>query len=226
MNKIRIAIVGLGGWGRNHIRTFANLGECEIGAIYDLSPQAVQAQLRLYPSLRAAGSLDEILDDRTIQAVVVATSARSHYEIAKKVLLAGKDAFIEKPMTLDTGQGEELCRLAGERNLLIQVGHLMLYHPAVDYLKGIIEQGELGDIYYIYCQRLNLGVVRSDENSLWSLAPHDFSLVNYLLGAEPVSLKATGGVLPAKGDRGRDLRDAGLSRQPDRPYPCLVAGPA
>lgn len=193
MNKTCIAIVGLGRWGRNHIRTFANLNDCEVKFLWDLSPQAIAAQLRAWPALRAADSLDQILADPQVQAVVVATSARSHYAIAGAVLQAGKDVFIEKPMTLDVAQGEELCALAERNGRLIQVGHLMLFHPAVTYLKSLIDSGELGEIYYVYCQRLNLGLVRTDENSLWSLAPHDLSLVNYLLSASPVSLKATGG---------------------------------
>lgn len=193
MNRVCIAIVGLGGWGRNHLRTFANLQDCRIKYIYDLSPQAIEAQLSAWPALRAAISLEEILVDPEVRAVVIATSARSHYEIARQALLAGKDVFIEKPMTLEVAESEELCRMAEERGLLIQVGHLMIFHPAVRYLKEIIDRGDLGDLYYIYCQRLNLGVVRSDENALWSLAPHDLSMANFIFGDEPVALKAVGG---------------------------------
>ena len=193
MNKTCIAIIGLGGWGRNHIRTFANLNDCHIKYIYDLSEKAVQVQLAAFPALRAARALDEILEDAAVQAVVIATTARSHYEIARQALLAGKDVFIEKPMTLEVAESEALCALADAGGRLIQVGHLMLFHPAVQHLKEMIDHGELGDIYYLYCQRLNLGIVRSDENALWSLAPHDLSMANYFFGGAPVSLKAMGG---------------------------------
>lgn len=193
MDKIGIAVIGLGGWGRNHIRTFIGLHDCAIHYVHDLSARAVETQLELYPALRAAASLDQILEDPAVRAVIIATTAAAHYDLARRALLAGKDVFIEKPMTLEVSESEELCALAEAGGRLIQVGHLMLFHPAVNYLKEIIDRGELGDIYYIYCQRLNLGVVRSDENALWSLAPHDLSMANYIFGGEPVSLKAVGG---------------------------------
>ncbi|MCL5269049.1 MAG: Gfo/Idh/MocA family oxidoreductase [bacterium] len=200
---VGVAIVGLGNWGRNHVRTLMNLKECRVRWIHDISPQAVEAQLALYPSLAATDSLGLILNDPEVRAVVIASSARSHYEIARAALLAGKDVFIEKPMTLRLTEAEEICRLAREGGRqdgarqdgarIVQVGHLFLHHPSVQYVKKLIEAGELGEVYYIYSQRLNLGVVRNDENSLWSLAPHDISLTDYLLGGEPESLKATGG---------------------------------
>jgi len=193
MDKICIAIVGVGGWGRNHVRTFMNLKECRLKYIYDRSPQTLQGILDLYPSLHAATSFEQILNDDEVQAVVVATNSNSHYAVGKAILEAGKDALIEKPLALQVDEAEELVEIARRTGRLIQVGHLLLFHPAVRCLKDLIDRGELGEVYYVYCQRLNLGIVRKDENSLWSLAPHDISLANHLLGAEPVAVKAAGG---------------------------------
>ncbi|HOE95883.1 MAG TPA: Gfo/Idh/MocA family oxidoreductase [Candidatus Sumerlaeota bacterium] len=193
MTKTPIAIVGLGKWGRNHVRVFAALPDCQVRWLFDLNDRAVAEQLALYPHLRAATSFDQILSDPAVQAIVIATTAGSHYQLAREALLAGKDVFVEKPMTLDLAEGEELCAIAAERGRLIQVGHLLLFHPAVDYIKGLIDRNDLGEIYYIYSQRLNLGVVRNDENALLSLAPHDISLINYLLGAAPIAAQAAGG---------------------------------
>jgi predicted dehydrogenase len=190
---ICLAIVGLGNWGRNHVRTFASLAECRVKHLFDANRQTLDAMLRAYSHLRGAESLEEIWNDPQVQAVVIATTAASHFELAHDALRAGKDVLVEKPMTLRAEDAEELCRIAADNGRILQVGHLLLFHPAVRYLKGLIDGGDLGQVHYIYSQRLNLGVVRSDENSLWSLAPHDISLINYLVGAAPVQVKATGG---------------------------------
>jgi predicted dehydrogenase len=127
-----------------------------------------------------------------VSAVVVATQAPSHFEVAEATLRAGRDVFVEKPLCLSGDQAATLCDLAQRGGRILMVGHLLLYHPAVERLKGLIDDGELGDVLYVYAQRVNLGVVRRDENAWWSLAPHDISVANYLLGASPVAVSATG----------------------------------
>ncbi len=190
---IRVAVVGLGDWGHNHVRTLTGLPDCKVEYIHDQNEAKVRKQLAQKPSLRVADSLDVILDDSAVDAVVVATTAPSHYEVARRVLESGKDVLIEKPMTLEVDHAELLCNLATEKDQLVQVGHLLLFHPAVQRLKRLIDNGDLGEVHYIYSQRLNLGVIRKDENALWSLAPHDFSLINYLFDSVPHSMNASGG---------------------------------
>jgi predicted dehydrogenase len=136
--------------------------------------------------------LQVIFDDSAVSAVVVATHAPSHFEVAEAALRAGRDVFVEKPLCLSSDQAATLCRMAEEGGRILMVGHLLLYHPAVERLKRLIDAGELGAVLYIYAQRVNLGVVRREENAWWSLAPHDISVANYLLGGAPEAVSATG----------------------------------
>ena len=131
-----------------------------------------------------------MLEDAELQAIVIATTAASHYALCKVALLAGKDVYVEKPFVLEVAEAEELIQLASDRGRILMVGHLLEYHPVVNRLKQMIESGELGDIYYIYNQRVNLGTVRGDENSLWNFAPHDISSILYLLGEQPTDVSA------------------------------------
>ena len=146
----------------------------------------------LYPSVAVVAELQVVLDDPSVSAIVVATQAPSHFEVAEAALRAGKDVFVEKPLCLSSDHAASLCALAERHGRILMVGHLLLYHPAVERLKGLIDEGELGDVLYVYAQRVNLGVVRRDENAWWSLAPHDISVANYLLGAFPEAVSATG----------------------------------
>jgi len=134
----------------------------------------------------------EIINDPSIQAVIIATPPASHFELASAALNAGKDVFVEKPLVLDTGKGRELVKLAAQKDKLLMVGHIMEYHPATLKLKEYIQSEKLGRIYYLYSSRVNLGKVRDIENSLWSFAPHDISLIMYLLDSAPVRVTATG----------------------------------
>lgn len=190
---IGVACLGAGAWGRNQIRVFAGLPGCQLKYIVDLSSSALEQMRSLYPQAMPLPDLASAIADPAVAAVVIATSAPTHAAHARDALLAGKDVFIEKPMALDCADGEELVRLAEERGRIIQVGHLLLFHPAVAYLKDLVQRGELGTVHYAYTQRLNLGTIRSDESALWSLAPHDISLLNYLFDAEPVEVSARGG---------------------------------
>ncbi|HEX4071417.1 MAG TPA: Gfo/Idh/MocA family oxidoreductase [Planctomycetaceae bacterium] len=191
--RIGIACVGAGDWGKNQIRVFAALPSADLRYIVDVSPQAVAAMRSRYPDTTVTSDLKQVLADSAVRAVVIASPAPSHYVAARAALLAGKDVFIEKPMVLELKQGEELVELADRAGLLIQTGHLLLFHPAVAHLKELVHRGELGNLHYIYTQRLNLGTVRTEENALWSLAPHDISLANYLFDAEPTAVSAEGG---------------------------------
>ena len=190
--SVGIAVVGTGDWGANLVRNFASLPGVRLCALCDSDPQRRSASAARYPEARTVEKVDELLDAPDVQGAVVATSAISHYPVARALLEAGKDVFVEKPFTLEVKHAEELVQLARRKNRILMVGHLLLYHPGVRYLKGMVERGELGDLLYIYSQRLNLGKVRRDENALWSFAPHDLSVILHLLDEEPVDVVARG----------------------------------
>ncbi len=190
--NVRLAMVGLGGWGKNVVRSFASTPGCDLAYICDATPSTLQRHQQLFPQATATDSYQTILDDPSIDAVSIVTPAPMHFEMAKAALLAGKHVYVEKPMTLTTAHAEELVRLSDQQDRKLMVGHLLEYHPAIEYIKQVMESGELGDVYYMYCQRLNLGVVRQHENALWSLAPHDISVLLYLFGSEPTGIVASG----------------------------------
>jgi predicted dehydrogenase len=197
--RIGIAVVGTGDWGANLVRNFANLPGARLVAVCDADAQRLAKTAAQYPGTKAYADVAQVAADAEIQGVVVAASAPSHYPLAKALLEAGKDVYVEKPITLEVEHAEELCRIAKQKNLILMVGHLLLYHPAVTYMKKMIDDGTLGDLFYVYCQRVNLGKVRKDENALWSFAPHDLSVVLYLLGSEPVDVVARGSDFLQKG---------------------------
>ncbi len=156
-------------------------------------PQTPRSSRRSTPSVAVAESLSDLLSDRfSLDAVVVATSAPSHFDVAKAAILAGKHTYVEKPLTLTAADSAELVRLADEHDVRLVVGHLMVYHSAVRWIRDYIDSGELGEVLYLYAQRLNLGKVRTEENAFWSLAPHDVSVALYLLGEAPTQVSATG----------------------------------
>ena len=189
---IGIAIVGTGDWGANLVRNFAALPGARLVALCDSDAGRLARTAAQYPQARACSTVDEIAALPEVQAVVVSASAVNHYPLAKALLEAGKDVYVEKPLTLRVDHAEELVALANERGRILMVGHLLLYHPGVRYLKDMVKRGELGDLLYIYCQRVNLGKVRRDENALWSFAPHDLSVVLHLLEMEPIDVVARG----------------------------------
>jgi predicted dehydrogenase len=189
---ITMAVAGAGDWGRNLIRNFHSMPEAELRWICDLRRERLDLMAELFPGVKTTENLDEILQDEDVRAVVVATTAPTHAEVARKVLASGRHAFVEKPVTLDPADAEELCRLAEEKGLVLMVGHLLLYHPAVEHLRTLVQSGELGPIHYLYSQRVNLGKIRADENALWSFAPHDISVMLHLLDALPEDVSARG----------------------------------
>ena len=187
----KIAVVGTGYWGKNLVRNFYNLDA--LHSICDVNPETVAQFTTQYPGVQGVYSFAEILNNKQIQGVVLATPAGSHADLAREALLAGKDVYVEKPLCLSERDGAELITLAEEHGRILMVGHLLWYHSAVIKLKQLIDSGELGRIQYIYSNRLNLGKLRREENVLWSFAPHDISVIIGLLGEMPESIQAQGG---------------------------------
>ncbi len=190
--QIRVAVIGTGDWGANLVRNFASLPGAKLVVVCDTDPERLRRTAALYPQARAEARVEDVAADPEVEAVVVAASAVNHHPLARALLLAGKDVFVEKPLALNVADAEELVRLATQQQRILMVGHLLLYHPAVKYLRDLVRRGELGDLYYVTSQRVNLGKVRRDENALWSFAPHDLSVILHLLEAEPLDVAARG----------------------------------
>jgi predicted dehydrogenase len=186
----KVAVAGLGHWGKNLVRNFDDLAD--LVALCDHSPEQQEAFAKRYPSARMYGDFGEMVEDPTIEAVVVATPVPTHYALSKQALLAGKHVFVEKPPAMRGEEMEELVALAEERDLTLMPGHLLLYHPAVQKVKELVDAGDLGDVLYVYGNRQNLGIIRKDENALWSLGVHDLSVILYLLDEEPNEVWAHG----------------------------------
>lgn len=189
-SDVRTAVVGCGYWGKNLVRNFAALSDLRMCC--DAS-EAIQARTRAaHPDVPVTGSYDEVLANPDIDAVVLATPAPMHAEMAIAALERGKHVFVEKPLALNTDDARAMVEAAERAGRILMVGHLLEYHPAVNYIKQMIDSGELGEVHYLYSQRVNLGKVRSDENALWSLAPHDISVAMYLLGEGAEDVQASG----------------------------------
>ena len=191
MNRVRVALVGYGYWGPNLARNFHQLAETELAYVVDANLQAQERARQLY-HCGTAGDLSEVLGDDSLDAVVIATPARTHFALARAALLAGKPVLVEKPLTMDLAEGRELVALAESRGLALMVGHVFEFNPAVRYIKGAIDSGELGELFYLYSKRVNLGRVQSDVNALWSIAPHDISIALHLLDRMPVAVRCQG----------------------------------
>lgn len=190
MSKMRVAVVGAGNWGRNHVRTLAALPEADLVAVCDTDAHRREAVKRQYPAVHTTERLDEALD--MADAAVIATPAASHPEHARSAIERGMPVLVEKPFALSVREAEGIADLAAKHSVPVVVGHLLLFHAAVERLKALIEAGDLGDLYYLYSQRVNLGQVRPDENALWSFGPHDAAVAVELLGATPTSVSAYG----------------------------------
>ncbi|MBX9569859.1 MAG: Gfo/Idh/MocA family oxidoreductase [Candidatus Obscuribacterales bacterium] len=192
MESAKVAVIGVGNWGKNLVRNFANLGA--LSMVCDLDSNRLATVEKDFPSVRVTNSLDAVLKDTEVKAVVVATPSDSHFPVAKQALLAGKHVYVEKPLARDVRHAEELDQLATERNLILMVGHLLLYHPAVNLLKDLIASGELGELRFIRSDRMNFNPNRRDHWSvLWDLAPHDISMMAYLLDCQDVEADRVGG---------------------------------
>jgi len=192
MDKINLGMVGLGYWGPNLLRNFTQLDGCRVKTCCDLDEDALKRLKVQYPDIETTNDYISLLNDPEIQAIILAVSAVKHYDLAKLAIQKNKHVFVEKPLTLKVPHAEELVQLSLQNNVKLMVGHLMEYHPAIEKLKQMIQNQELGDIYYLYSQRVNLGRIRKDENALWSLAPHDISIIMYLLESEPINVSVRG----------------------------------
>ncbi len=186
---VTVGVAGLGHWGPNLARNFADLAE--LSWLCDSAPDRIDVASR-YPYARFTGDFDEMLADTSLDAVVVATPVPTHFELARRALEAGKHVLVEKPPAMTGSEMDELVSLAGERELVLMPGHLLLYHPGVRKLRDMIVEGELGDVLCVYGNRQNLGIIRSNENALWSLGVHDLSVILHLLDEEPAEARAFG----------------------------------
>ncbi|MDQ1352767.1 MAG: UDP-2-acetamido-3-amino-2,3-dideoxy-glucuronate N-acetyltransferase [Acidobacteriota bacterium] len=187
-----IALIGAGYWGKNHLKNLHRLNI--LHSVLELTDEIVRERRKEFPGVTFLTGDAHILANPDIQGVVIAASAARHFELTKKYLLAGKDVLVEKPLALTTAEGQELVDIAREQNRILMVGHILQYHAAVIKLKELIDAGELGVIRYIYSNRLNIGKLRTEENVLWSFAPHDISLICMLMnGEEPDRVDAHGG---------------------------------
>jgi len=189
---VRIGVAGLGYWGPNLARNFAAIAGCELAWCCDASEQARERWAPSFPSARFTGELEDLLGDDELDAIVLATPVPTHGALAERVLAAGKHCFVEKPLAQSVVEAERAVAAAQDAGRLLMVGHLLEYHPGVARLKELATSGELGDIHYLYSDRLNLGQLRRDENALWSLGAHDVSVVLHLAGEEPYEVEARG----------------------------------
>ncbi len=186
----RVAVTGLGYWGPNLARNFDDLAE--LAWICDVSDASRATFAERYPAAGVTADFDELLGDPQLEAVVIATPVPTHYELTRRALEAGKHVLVEKPPAMRGSEMEELVALAAERDLVLMPGHLLLYHPGVLKLKELIDAGELGEVLCVYGNRQNLGIVRTNENALWSLGVHDLSVILHLLDEEPAEAVAYG----------------------------------
>jgi UDP-2-acetamido-3-amino-2,3-dideoxy-glucuronate N-acetyltransferase len=195
--KLRVAVVGTGYWGKNLVRNFAALGV--LAAVVDADPVALAAQAAAYASVFAIGDLNGLLARADIDAVAIATPAETHGRIAAACLAAGKHVFVEKPLCLDVVEAGRLADDAAARGLTLMVGHVLLYHPAFAALREAVATGRIGRLRYIYSNRLSLGKIRTEENALWSFAPHDISMILALTGRLPEHVATHGGAYLSPG---------------------------
>jgi predicted dehydrogenase len=186
----RIGVVGLNYWGPNLVRNFDDLAD--LAWLCDLDDERLSTLAARYPQARATTSIDDLLADDSLDAVVVATPVPTHYGLAKQVLEAGKHVFVEKPPAMRAAEMDDLVRIAAARERVLMPGHLLLYHPGVQKLKELVDSGELGEVLCVYGNRQNLGIVRTNENALWSLGVHDLSVILYLLDEDPETATAQG----------------------------------
>src|SRR5947209_12560438 len=189
--KSNVAVVGIGYWGKNLVRNFHELGA--LAMLCDGERSVEERCGHEYKSVRFCEDFSVVLRDSSISAIALATPATTHYEMAKAALEAGKDVFVEKPLAIDVKQGEELVGLAATQRRILMVGHILRYHPAILKLQQLIRDGALGQINYLYSNRLNIGKIRTEENILWSFAPHDISVMLSLLNENPTRVSCQGG---------------------------------
>ena len=196
---IRLAILGYGYWGPNLFRNFHNDKGCKVTYVCDKNFPQIENLPQLYPGLKVTAKYDEVLLSKDVESVVVCTPAQTHFEFSRQALVSGKHVLVEKPLAMSVKECDELIKIAQKNSLTLMVGHTFLFNAAVRKVKEYIKSGELGDILYIYAQRLNLGQIRKEIDSMWNFAPHDISIINYWLGVQPIGVRATGYAYLQKG---------------------------
>ena len=190
---LNIAQIGIGYWGPNLLRNLVSNKRCRVSKVADLSSERRDYVKGLYPAINVTDDAEQIFEDKEVEAIVIATPVATHFDLAKKALKAGKHVLVEKPLARSVDEVEKIGRLASSKNKIAMVGHTFLYNAAVRYVKKMIDSGEVGEIRYVYSQRLNLGRIRSDVDALWNLGPHDISIIQYWLGdPKPLSVVKRG----------------------------------
>ncbi|MBC8003611.1 MAG: Gfo/Idh/MocA family oxidoreductase [Opitutaceae bacterium] len=189
---VRLGLIGCGYWGPNLIRNFRSLPDCRMKVMCDLNPQRLKHLKGLYPEVEGSMDWEQLVQSPDLDALAIVTSVRFHFDMAKASLLAGKHTFIEKPMAASSAQCEELVEIAKEKGLVLMVGHTFLYSPVVRRIKQIIQSGDIGTVRYIVARRLNLGLFQNDINVVWDLAPHDLSVILYLMDEMPLTINCNG----------------------------------
>jgi len=189
---IKLAVIGCGNWGPNHVRVFGSLPDSRVEAVVDLDENRLRSVREAHPEIRCERDYRRVLDDASFDAVVVATPVSSHYKMVRDSLLAGKHVLCEKPLCENSEQAQELVDLALARGRILMVGHVFLFNPGIMKLKELVDTGELGELQYLSASRANLGAFCSDVNVAYDLAAHDISIFNWLLGSEPEVVSATG----------------------------------
>lgn len=184
MRAHNVAVIGCGIWGKNVVRNFYNLNA--LHTVCDLDEENRKNLKEIYPDVNFTGNSDEVLSNPEIDAVAVVTPSHTHYKIVKKAIESGKHVYVEKPISTVSEEARDLTELAVKNNMVLMVGHLLMYHPVVNRLKMLIEEGALGEIRYVQSDRLNINYFKNDRSVMWDLAPHDVSMTSYILGKEPV----------------------------------------
>ena len=184
MAEQRIAVIGCGMWGRNIVRNFYNLNVLD--TVCDIDDENLKKVTEQYPGVKTTKDFNEVLNNKNITAVAVVTPSHTHFKLVKAMLEAGKNVYVEKPISTVAQEARDLSELAHEKGLVLMVGHLLLYHPAVNRLKMLIEDGVLGDIVYAQSDRLNVNFHKNDRSVMWDLAPHDVSMISYVTGKTPL----------------------------------------
>ena len=188
---IKIAVLGCGVWGKNLVRNFYNLEA--LYSVCDMDSETICAISSQYNGIKCVCDFDEILESEEVKGVVIATPSHTHYKLVKKALEAGKHVYVEKPIATSSCEAKELNELAEEKGLVLMVGHLLLYHPAVTRLKSLIKEGLLGEVKYVQSDRLNVNFFRNDRSVMWDLTPHDLSMAAYILDKKPISVQSAVG---------------------------------
>jgi predicted dehydrogenase len=190
--KLGVAVIGCGQWGPNHIRNFVGHKQTQVLYCVDLDPKRLERARDLFPSVEATNDLQRALNDERVKAVVIATPTATHFDLAKKALLAGKHVLCEKPLAASAADAGELVALAKQTGSVLMVGHVFLFNAGIVKLRDLIVSGELGRLYYLHATRTNLGPIRQDVDCVWDLATHDISIFNYLQGRLPLEVSAHG----------------------------------